>query len=142
MTNCYKCYSDAAKKRRNQNKLVLIVAFIITTYQLTGPMSQEYDPGNSNQLDTEDEQKIELPKKYKVILHNDDYTPMEFVVEILIDVFKKDELTATNIMLNVHNQGQGVCGIYTYEIAETKVARVMDLAQQHEYPLRASMEAE
>lgn len=105
-------------------------------------MSQEYDPTSINQLDTEDEQKIELPKKYKVILHNDDYTPMEFVVEILIDVFKKDELTATNIMLNVHNQGHGVCGIYTYEIAETKVTRVMDLAQQHEYPLRASMEAE
>lgn len=105
-------------------------------------MSQEYDPGSINQIDTEDEQKIELPKKYKVILHNDDYTPMEFVVEILIDVFRKDELTATNIMLNVHNQGHGVCGIYTYEIAETKVTRVMDLAQQHEYPLRASMEAE
>lgn len=105
-------------------------------------MSQEYDPGNSNQLDTEDEQKVELPRKYKVILHNDDYTPMEFVVEILIDVFKKDELTATNIMLNVHNLGQGVCGIYTYEIAETKVARVLDLAQQHEYPLQATMEAE
>lgn len=105
-------------------------------------MSQEYDPGNSNQLETEDQQKIELPKKYKVILHNDDYTPMEFVVEVLMDVFKKDELTATNIMLNVHNLGHGVCGIYSYEIAETKVARVMDLAQQHEYPLRASMEAE
>ncbi len=105
-------------------------------------MSQEYDPGNINQLETEDEQKIDLPKQYKVILHNDDYTPMEFVVEILIDVFKKDELTATNIMLNVHNLGQGVCGIYSFEIAETKVARVMDLAQQHEYPLRASMEAE
>jgi ATP-dependent Clp protease adaptor protein ClpS len=105
-------------------------------------MSEEYEPGNANQIDTEDQQKIELPKKYKVILHNDDYTPMEFVVEILIDVFKKDEMTATNIMLNVHNLGQGVCGIYTYEIAETKVARVMDMAQQHEYPLKASMEAE
>jgi len=105
-------------------------------------MSEEYEPGNANQIDTEDQQKIELPKKYKVILHNDDYTPMEFVVEILIDVFKKDEMTATNIMLNVHNLGQGVCGIYTFEIAETKVARVMDMAQQHEYPLKASMEAE
>ncbi len=105
-------------------------------------MSEEYEPGNDNQIDTEDQQKIELPKKYKVILHNDDYTPMEFVIEILIDIFKKDEMTATNIMLNVHNLGQGVCGIYTYEIAETKVARVMDMAQQHEYPLKASMEVE
>lgn len=105
-------------------------------------MSEDYGRGNSNQIDTEDKQKIELPKQYKVILHNDDYTPMEFVVEIIIDVFKKDELTATNIMLNVHNLGRGVCGIYTYEIAETKVARVHDLAQQYEYPLKASMEAE
>jgi ATP-dependent Clp protease adaptor protein ClpS len=105
-------------------------------------MSEDYERGNANQIDTEDKQKIELPKQYKVILHNDDYTPMEFVVEIIIDVFKKDELTATNIMLNVHNLGRGVCGIYSYEIAETKVARVHDLAQQYEYPLKASMEAE
>jgi len=105
-------------------------------------MSEDYERGNSGQIDTQDKQKIELPKQYKVILHNDDYTPMEFVVEILIDVFKKDELTATNIMLNVHNIGRGVCGVYTYEIAETKVARVHDLAQQYEYPLKASMEAE
>ncbi|MBU2647449.1 MAG: ATP-dependent Clp protease adapter ClpS [bacterium] len=105
-------------------------------------MSEEYKPGNFDQIDTEDKQKIELPKKYKVILHNDDYTPMEFVVEILIEIFHKDELTATNIMLNVHNLGRGVCGVYTYEIAETKIARVADLAQQYEYPLKASMEAE
>ncbi|MBT3225772.1 MAG: ATP-dependent Clp protease adapter ClpS [Deltaproteobacteria bacterium] len=105
-------------------------------------MSEDYERGSSNQIDTEDKQRIELPKQYKVILHNDDYTPMEFVVEVLIEVFKKDELAATNIMLNVHNLGQGVCGIYSYEIAETKVARVHDLAQQYEYPLKASMEAE
>ncbi len=105
-------------------------------------MSEDYERGNSNQIDAEDQQKIELPKQYKVILHNDDYTPMEFVVEILIDVFRKDELAATNIMLNVHNNGHGVCGIYSYEIAETKVARVHELAQQYEYPLKASMEAE
>lgn len=105
-------------------------------------MSEDYGLGNSNQIDTKDKQKIELPKQYKVILHNDDYTPMEFVIEVLIDVFKKDELTATNIMLNVHNNGWGVCGIYTYEIAETKIARVHDMAQQYEFPLKASMEAE
>jgi len=105
-------------------------------------MSPKFDPDQFNQLDAEDTQKIELPRKYKVILHNDDYTPMEFVVRILIEVFKKDELTATNIMLNVHNQGHGICGVYTYEIAETKVARVLNLAQQHEYPLKATMEAE
>jgi len=105
-------------------------------------MSEDYAPGNSDQIYTEDKKRVDLPKQYKVILHNDDYTPMEFVVDVLMDVFKKDELTATNIMLNVHNRGKGICGVYPYEIAETKVARVHELAQQHEYPLQASMEAE
>jgi len=105
-------------------------------------MSEDHEFGNSNQTDTKDRQKIELPKQYRVILHNDDYTPMEFVIEVLIDIFKKDELTATNIMLNVHTVGHGVCGVYSYEIAETKIARVHDMAQQYEFPLKASMEAE
>lgn len=105
-------------------------------------MSENQLPGNSDQVFTEDEQRIEVPKQYKVILHNDDYTPMDFVVEILIEVFKKDELTATKIMLNVHNLGKGICGVYPYEIAETKIARVHELAEINEYPLKASMEAE
>jgi ATP-dependent Clp protease adaptor protein ClpS len=105
-------------------------------------MSEDQWPSSSDQVFTDDVQGIDVPRQYKVILHNDDYTPMDFVVEILIEVFKKDELTATQIMLNVHNLGRGICGVYPYEIAETKVARVHELAQQHEYPLQASMEAE
>ncbi len=105
-------------------------------------MSDNNSIDNSNQTFLDEEQKIDIPRQYKVILHNDDYTPMDFVVQILMSVFKKDELSATQIMLNVHNQGIGVCGVYSYEIAETKVARVHQLAEQYEYPLHASMEAE
>ena len=105
-------------------------------------MSEDFDVNRSGQIDTEDKKEVDLPKQYKVILHNDDYTPMEFVIEVLMEVFNKDELTATQIMLNVHNQGMGICGVYTYEIAETKVARVHELAQMHQFPLHASMEAE
>lgn len=105
-------------------------------------MSDKSSIDNSNQTFVEDESKVEIPRLYKVVLHNDDYTPMDFVVQILMSVFKKDEISATQIMLNVHNLGRGICGVYTYEIAETKVARVHQLAEQNEYPLQASMEAE
>jgi ATP-dependent Clp protease adaptor protein ClpS len=105
-------------------------------------MSEDFDLNRSGQIDTEEKKEVKLPKQYKVILHNDDYTPMEFVVEVLMEVFGKDELAATQIMLNVHNQGQGICGVFTYEIAETKVGRVHELAQMHQFPLHASMEAE
>ena len=77
---------------------------------------------------------------YKVLLHNDDYTTMEFVVEILMTVFNKRFETATRIMLNVHQQGVGLCGVYPYEIAETKVETVHKLAREHGFPLRCTME--
>lgn len=105
-------------------------------------MSDRNSIDHSSQTYLDDESKVEVPRQYKVILHNDDYTPMEFVVHVLMSVFRKDELTATQIMLNVHNTGKGVCGTYPYEIAETKVAKVHQLAEQNEYPLQASMEAE
>ena len=84
--------------------------------------------------------KLKRPPLYRVILLNDDYTPMEFVVGVLESVFGLDHNTATRIMLEVHHQGKGVCGVYTYEIAETKVAQVMGLAQQHQHPLLCTME--
>ncbi len=71
---------------------------------------------------------------YKVLMLNDDYTPMEFVVQVLEKVFSLDRNTATRIMLEVRTKGKGVCGVYTYEIAETKVAQVTGLAQQHQHP--------
>ncbi len=101
-----------------------------------------YFSDDANQTSIDNDQKVELPRQYKVLLHNDDYTPMDFVVDILMSVFRKDEKSATQIMLNVHNLGRGICGVFTYEIAETKVAQVHKLAEQHEYPLHASMEAE
>ncbi len=87
-------------------------------------------------------EKVKKPRLYKVLLHNDDYTTMEFVVEILMHVFNKSPQNATRIMLDVHKKGIGICGIYSYEIAETKVDRVHDLAREHGFPLRCSMERE
>lgn len=84
--------------------------------------------------------KLKRPSLYRVILLNDDYTPMEFVVNILQSVFGMERNKATRIMLEVHTKGRGVCGLYTYEIAETKVAQVMSLAQQQQHPLLCTME--
>lgn len=85
---------------------------------------------------------VKLPRKYKVLLLNDDYTPMDFVVEVLKQFFHLNEAIARTIMLDVHIQGKGVCGTYTREIAETKVVMVNDFARQHEHPLLCSMEPE
>jgi ATP-dependent Clp protease adaptor protein ClpS len=86
--------------------------------------------------------KIKRPQLFKVILHNDDYTTMQFVIEVLEAVFHKSPAEAHRIMMHVHTRGFGVCGAYPYEVAETKVALVHDLAREHGYPLRASLEEE
>jgi ATP-dependent Clp protease adaptor protein ClpS len=83
---------------------------------------------------------VERPKRFKVLLHNDDYTTMEFVVWVLQSVFHHDDATAMQIMLHVHRTGIGVAGVYTREVAEARVAQVESLARQHEFPLRCSME--
>jgi ATP-dependent Clp protease adaptor protein ClpS len=80
------------------------------------------------------------PTKYKVLLHNDDYTTIDFVVEILVSVFHKNVTQAEEIMMNVHTKGRAVCGVYTYEIAETKVYQVKELAKSNGFPLLATME--
>lgn len=82
------------------------------------------------------------PSMYKVLLLNDDYTPMEFVIHILEQFFTKTRQEATDIMLNVHRKGVGICGVYTYEIAESKVAQVMDFARANDQPLQCTMEKE
>ncbi len=89
---------------------------------------------------TRTEKKLKTPKLYKVLLHNDDYTTMEFVVFVLKTIFNHSEPKATQIMLHVHRQGIGVAGLYPYEIAETRVAEVHALSRQHEFPLRCSLE--
>lgn len=89
-----------------------------------------------------DQEALQEPPRYKVLLHNDDYTTMDFVVMILQTVFHKNTEEATRIMLNVHHQGIGIAGVYTREIAETKVAIVHQMAKQHQFPLRCSLEKE
>jgi ATP-dependent Clp protease adaptor protein ClpS len=91
---------------------------------------------------TESETKLEKPKLYKVILHNDDFTTMDFVVFILIQVFKRSEIEAFSIMLKVHTEGIGVAGIYPYEVAQMKAEKAMNLSRAHEYPLLCTVEEE
>jgi ATP-dependent Clp protease adaptor protein ClpS len=105
-------------------------------------MAGKTDPREEGQVLTKKKPKLQQPRLYKVLLHNDDYTPMEFVVAVLQQIFHLDEVDATKIMLHVHNNGVGVAGVFTYEIAETKVQTVMAAAQTHEYPLQCSMEPE
>lgn len=93
-------------------------------------------------LEEEAEVELKPPKKYKVILLNDDYTPMDFVVEVLERYFGYSEVVASELMMQVHYQGRAICGIYTRDIAETKVHQVTIYAEQHEYPLRCTMEAD
>jgi ATP-dependent Clp protease adaptor protein ClpS len=91
-------------------------------------------------LVVEDAPRLKQPPLYQVILLNDDYTPMEFVVDVLERIFSMNRTTATRVMLEVHTKGKGVCGVFTYEIAETKVAQVMAYARQHQHPLLCTME--
>lgn len=84
--------------------------------------------------------KTKKPAMYKVLMLNDDYTPMEFVVHVLERFFAKSREEATRIMLHVHHRGVGICGVFTYEVAETKVTQVMDFARQHQHPLQCTLE--
>ncbi len=86
------------------------------------------------------EDELKEPRKYRVLLHNDDYTSMEFVIAVLMQVFRKTEEESTEIMLKVHNDGVGVCGVYTAEVAETRVEMVRQLAKQAGYPLKCTIE--
>lgn len=84
--------------------------------------------------------KVKPPPLYRVVLINDDFTPMEFVVDILESVFGMQRTRATQVMLEVHTKGKGICGVFNYEIAETKVAQVMTIANRHQHPLLCTME--
>jgi ATP-dependent Clp protease adaptor protein ClpS len=129
----------------------------IQTQLATGPglpISSAFDtrqPGMSDKRDSDNPNtgvvvrarpKTRKPAMYKVLMLNDDYTPMEFVVHVLERFFQKSREEATRIMLHVHRRGVGVCGVYTYEVAETKVTQVMDLARQNQHPLQCTIEKE
>jgi ATP-dependent Clp protease adaptor protein ClpS len=106
---------------------------------------QKNDPGDGDRgfgtaVITKTRTKTKKPGMYRVLLLNDDYTPMQFVVEVLQLFFSKAQDEATRIMLHVHNHGVGECGVFTYEVAETKVTQVMDHARKHQHPLQCIME--
>jgi len=101
----------------------------------------EIDSQGSQDLALEEARpKLKRPPLYRVLLINDDFTPMEFVVDILETIFSMERTRATQVMLEVHTKGRGVCGVFNYEIAETRVAQVMGLAKQHQHPLLCTME--
>jgi ATP-dependent Clp protease adaptor protein ClpS len=106
-----------------------------------GPNRDDDKEGRTG-LVTKTRPKTKKPSLYRVLLLNDDYTPMEFVVHVLQKYFSKGREDATRIMLMVHHKGSGICGVYTYEVAETKVTQVIDFARQHGHPLQCTMEKE
>jgi ATP-dependent Clp protease adaptor protein ClpS len=116
----------------------------ITVTAAKGPLNRGPNGGNDGKTDlvTKTRPKTKKPSLYKVLLLNDDYTPMEFVIFVLQHFFGKSTEDATHITLHVHHKGVGICGVYTFEVAETKVAQVMDFARQHQHPLQCTMEKE
>jgi ATP-dependent Clp protease adaptor protein ClpS len=111
-----------------------------------GPGSSDDDQDSNGGQDTgvltQAKPKTAKPSLYKVLMLNDDYTPMEFVIHVLQRFFKMSIEDATKVMLHVHQRGVGVCGIFTYEVAETKVNQVVDFARKHQHPLQCTMEKE
>ena len=115
----------------------------ITLSDPEGPQGPN-DPGRDDDgglgIATKTRVRTKKPSMYRVLILNDDYTPMEFVVLILERFFNKSREQATRIMLHVHQKGVGVCGVYTYEVAETKVTEVVEFARRHEHPLQLTLE--
>lgn len=111
-----------------------------------GPDKDQRQGGDGEQgktgIVTKTRPKTKKPSLYKVLLLNDDYTPMEFVVHVLEKFFQKGRQEATDIMLTVHRKGVGICGVFTYEVAEAKVTLVMDFSRQHGHPLKCTLEKE
>lgn len=102
----------------------------------------DFEMNRNEGTEVEERQEVKVPSLYKVFLLNDDYTTMDFVVHILEKIFHKKHVEATQIMLHVHKNGRGLAGVYTREIAESKISKAEELSQQHGYPLRCTMEKE
>ncbi len=118
----------------------ILVEAVRTNVASMSNRAHDPDSGTVGQVVTRPRDKTQKPSMYKVLLLNDDYTPMEFVVHVLERFFAKSQEDATRIMLHVHNHGVGICGVYTYEVAETKVSQVVDFARQNQHPLQCTME--
>ena len=116
----------------------------LVTWMMAGKNGPGRDRGNEVRtgLATKTRPKTKKPSLYRVLLMNDDYTPMEFVVHVLEKFFGKGQDEATRIMLHVHHKGVGICGVFPYEVAETKVTQVMDFSRQNSHPLQCTMEKE
>ena len=121
---------------------LLILGAFFKGLTMENDSTNGYSPDIEEDVISETRDEIDEPSMYKVLLHNDDYTTMEFVVEILLLVFNKSPEEALKIMLNVHHKGIGICGIYTFEVSETKVNAVKNLARQDGFPLKCTMEKE
>jgi len=111
-------------------------------------MARNHQPDDRDELDVgviervRKEEKIQEPRQYRVVLHNDDFTPIDFVISLVQAVFRKDEAEATRITFEVHEKGAAIAGVYTHEIAETKVVQVLSRARLSDHPLMASLEPE
>jgi ATP-dependent Clp protease adaptor protein ClpS len=116
------------------------VALYRTFERTRRAMSEEHTQQGHGLIVEEARPQTKRPPLYQVVLLNDDYTPMEFVVDVLEHIFGLDRTSATRVMLEVHTRGKGVCGVYTFDIAETKVAQVTTYARQHQHPLLCTME--
>ncbi len=103
-------------------------------------MSDPTIPGGTEQLKPKTRPKVQEPKKYQVVLHNDDYTTMEFVVEVLKKIFRKSPVEAHAVMMSVHKKGRGLVGLYPYDIGATKVEQTRQMAKRHGYPLKCTLE--
>jgi len=129
----------------NRNLFNFIKKFLFIKLSMKKIVLEEYDNNSQNNelqrgLLLDSQPKTKKPSMYNVLLLNDDYTPMEFVIMVLEKVFNKKQEEATQIMLHVHKKGIGVCGTFTYEVAESKCKYVMDMAKKNEHPLQSAME--
>ena len=129
----------------NRNLFYFIKKFLFIKLSMKKIVLEEFDNNSQNNelqrgLLLDSQPKTKKPSMYNVLLLNDDYTPMEFVIMVLEKVFNKKEEEATQIMLHVHKNGIGVCGTFTYEVAESKCKSVMDMAKKNEHPLQSVME--
>lgn len=104
------------------------------------PKPKPPKPGRDGQVAVQEKVRVQQPKMYKVLIHNDNFTTMEFVIHVLMSVFRHTETSATRIMLHIHYSGVGVAGVYTREIAQAKARKVVEMARQAEYPLQCTFE--